>query len=672
MNKNYVKTNLTTLLISVSSILFSQNVGINTTGATPSTNAILDLNSGNSGNLGLIIPSATLGASLTTFNPPIAHVPTALDNGMMIYNSVATNQPVGYYYWNNTASTWVSVSGGGGAGWGTTGNSGTNPAINYAGTTTGQDFVVRTTAIERMRFLAAGGAGIGTPTPKSAVDVNGNMSIGTYAGVTAAPANGIIVSGEVGIGTSTPAGSAIIDMTNTKATGNTGAPLLWPTNPNPSANIIAPVLGEEIYNSTTGCFNFYNGAAWLVVGCPCTVVPAVPTITASCAQSFQGSTITYTSSITTGVTFSWTATATTGVPTITGNGTSSITVTWPASGAGTGTVTLTLTNLCGSTVATQSVTIYANPTISGTTPIAINSPANIYSCSIPGATYAWSFISNTDGSTIVGSTTAQTVSVTAGATAGSFTLQCIVSFGACSQPATYAVSVVTCAGAITLDLTSGVVTYDNFPADLATMTVNISTSQTNELILVTITGYPQYVGTPIMTNAGAAIPLVNFYGNQATDATFGFIPTAIGVHTISAPAGSFPNYEQVYAAAFIGFCSLPSIAANVSPYPVTLGTGPSAYGAAPATLTASITPPQTNSYIYGVYDNSCGGNKAMGNMTWTTLTRLAATNDPSYSWDMSVAGAQVPNTTPYSISCTDTQSDWSGNATILDLYDIHK
>src|ERR1700721_2860624 len=97
--------------VSFSLALSSQNVGINTTGAAPSVNAILDLNSGNSNNLGLIIPNVTLGASLATFNPPIAHAFTVGDKGMMVYNSVATNQPIGYYYWNG--ATWVSVSGGG-------------------------------------------------------------------------------------------------------------------------------------------------------------------------------------------------------------------------------------------------------------------------------------------------------------------------------------------------------------------------------------------------------------------------------------------------------------------------------------------------------------------------------------------------------------------------------
>lgn len=44
---------------------------------------------------------------------------------------------------------------------------------------------------------------VGTNTPVSNLDVNGNISVGTYAGTNAGPTNGMIISGQVGIGTST-------------------------------------------------------------------------------------------------------------------------------------------------------------------------------------------------------------------------------------------------------------------------------------------------------------------------------------------------------------------------------------------------------------------------------------------------------------------------------------
>lgn len=53
-------------------------------------------------------------------------------------------------------------------------------------------------------FIVSGAVGIGTALPLSKLDVNGNLAIGTYAGTVAAPSNGLIVSGNVGIGTSAP------------------------------------------------------------------------------------------------------------------------------------------------------------------------------------------------------------------------------------------------------------------------------------------------------------------------------------------------------------------------------------------------------------------------------------------------------------------------------------
>ena len=60
-------------------------------------------------------------------------------------------------------------------------------------------------------------------TPLSKLDIGGNVAIGSYAGVTAAPANGLIVSGNVGIGTSSP--SSALDVSGAlTAEGMSSAP----------------------------------------------------------------------------------------------------------------------------------------------------------------------------------------------------------------------------------------------------------------------------------------------------------------------------------------------------------------------------------------------------------------------------------------------------------------
>jgi hypothetical protein len=56
-----------------------------------------------------------------------------------------------------------------------------------------------------------GTVGVQTTTPQSTFDVAGNVSLGAYGGVDAAPANGLIVSGNVGIGTATPSVQLEVD-----------------------------------------------------------------------------------------------------------------------------------------------------------------------------------------------------------------------------------------------------------------------------------------------------------------------------------------------------------------------------------------------------------------------------------------------------------------------------
>jgi hypothetical protein len=71
-----------------------------------------------------------------------------------------------------------------GLAWLLTGNSGTNPAVNFLGTTDAQPLVIRTNDLERVRITAAGDVGIGTSTPAATLDVvgtaqvSGNTSIG--------------------------------------------------------------------------------------------------------------------------------------------------------------------------------------------------------------------------------------------------------------------------------------------------------------------------------------------------------------------------------------------------------------------------------------------------------------------------------------------------------------
>ncbi len=74
-------------------------------------------------------------------------------------------------------------------------------------------------ANERMRITGSGNVGIGTTGPVNKLDVSGGMAVGSYAGVNAAPSNGMIVSGAVGIGTTNiPGGGALLQVGNNALT----------------------------------------------------------------------------------------------------------------------------------------------------------------------------------------------------------------------------------------------------------------------------------------------------------------------------------------------------------------------------------------------------------------------------------------------------------------------
>ncbi len=166
----------------------AQNVGINSTGAAPINSAALDVDIPNKG---LLIPRVTL--TLTTSFLPVTGLATT---SLLVYSTGNVAVPAGYYYWDGAA--WVKLLNSGST-WNLLGNSATNPASNFLGTTDAQDLVFRTNNIERSRFLSAGSLGIGTSTPASLLSVAGGLVVGsTYAGTAAnaAPLNGLRVQGQ--------------------------------------------------------------------------------------------------------------------------------------------------------------------------------------------------------------------------------------------------------------------------------------------------------------------------------------------------------------------------------------------------------------------------------------------------------------------------------------------
>ena len=168
---NFKIRGLMTKTIGLSSVLWffvvavtAQNVGINTTGATPAQSAILDISATNQG---LLVPRMSI--SDATLAAPVTSPATSL----LVYNTnaaITNGSGTGYYYWNG--SQWTKLMDtAGGSSWDLLGNSGTSAATNFIGTTDATDWVVKTNNTEVMRVKAGGKVGIGTTAPTYKLDV---------------------------------------------------------------------------------------------------------------------------------------------------------------------------------------------------------------------------------------------------------------------------------------------------------------------------------------------------------------------------------------------------------------------------------------------------------------------------------------------------------------------
>ena len=151
-------------------VLFNGRTQINTTGFTNNLSqtsvtpkAALEVVSTNTG---VLLPKLT-----TTQRNAIAS--GDLQNGLLLYNTDSS----AFQFYNG--SGWLAVGANvANGGWGAVGNAGTNPAVNFVGTTDSQRLVFRTHNVERMTILANGAVGIGTsvlPASDALLAVDGTI-----------------------------------------------------------------------------------------------------------------------------------------------------------------------------------------------------------------------------------------------------------------------------------------------------------------------------------------------------------------------------------------------------------------------------------------------------------------------------------------------------------------
>lgn len=145
-----MKKLLSTLFILFCGIAIHAQVGIGT--ATIDASALLEINSTNKG---LLIPRLTILQRDAIATPA---------TGLLIYQ---TNTSAGFYYYNGL--NWVPISNSNA--WSINGNAGTDPSVNFLGTTDGQDFVIITNNTEVFRITATNLLGIGIALPQAKMHI---------------------------------------------------------------------------------------------------------------------------------------------------------------------------------------------------------------------------------------------------------------------------------------------------------------------------------------------------------------------------------------------------------------------------------------------------------------------------------------------------------------------
>ncbi|MCE3008876.1 MAG: hypothetical protein LW884_11105, partial [Bacteroidetes bacterium] len=267
-------------------VLRAQNVGIGTTTPTATLDVNGEIRAGSTG-----AAAGTAGAGALRWNGTSLQV----SNG----------------------TTWQSVSAT--SNWQLTGNTGTNPAVEYLGTADATDFVLRTSALERVRILAGGNisitgnVGIGDASPLAALTVGsgdlfqvvstghvrsilgtvgaptysftGSTNTGIYSpavGQVAVATNGaarlfVDNTGRVAIGTTAPVAGAALQINST--TGGFLPPRMNDAQRNaiPAASLAD---GMVIFNTDADCLQFYQAGNWETVcgdplNCDFNTVPSI-------------------------------------------------------------------------------------------------------------------------------------------------------------------------------------------------------------------------------------------------------------------------------------------------------------------------------------------------------------------------------------------------------------
>lgn len=235
-----------------------------------------------SGIVGITAPATVTSYTITLpAAAPSATLPVYMTTGGALTFTGPTSGTNGYWSRNNTTSTLSPTTSSDAIT--TTGAISTTSGgtITSSGLLTGAAGATISGAATSINASSNFNTSINTGTSTGTVTVGNSASTTTVLGTTninnsGAAATNIAASGtgpvyignstgRVGIGNSSPGTSAILDLTNS---GTLGLQLPTVSGTNPAS----PAGGMVVYNSSTGCLQYWNGSSWVPFGGTSTIM----------------------------------------------------------------------------------------------------------------------------------------------------------------------------------------------------------------------------------------------------------------------------------------------------------------------------------------------------------------------------------------------------------------
>ncbi len=291
--------------------------------------------------------------------------------------------------------------------------------------------------------------------------------------------------------------------------------------------------------------------------------------------------------------------------------------------------------------------------ISGNLSPLTNSSGNNYKVApVPGATgYMWTI--QPAGASITAGQGSDSITVSFGPLVQSYTICVYDSSITCLKSPT------SCLVVTTTNCIPGV-TLDNTVSANGATTVNITTANPNELIVIAANGWPNVLfAGPVTVDGNPATLLGNdFTSNSGSASAWGYLAPAAGVHVISVTETGFSSpYYLNTAAAFIGSAPCTSLSPSKTVVAVNAV-------ATNTPVSATVATPNANNYLFASIETNTGITNVYSQVLTGAITAIAQGFHEGNGIDAGEGVAPAATIGNYTVTLNDANS-CCGNVIIL-------